>query len=64
MAALMTIYEFFGPDHMVFGTDAPFGPDEGRDFIREALHSVQGMAVSAAEKESICAGNLLKLIGG
>ncbi len=61
IAALMTSYEMFGADHMIFGSDMPFGAQKGRLFVREAIRSVEGMMILPAEKEKIWSGNIRRL---
>jgi predicted TIM-barrel fold metal-dependent hydrolase len=56
-------YAFFGPDRMVFGTDYPFGPEAGEDFIRENLRGVKAMKdVSADNMNKILNGNARRLL--
>ena len=61
VAALMTSYEMFGADHMLFGSDMPFGAEMGRLFVREAIRSVEGMMIPPREKEKIWCGNIRRL---
>lgn len=63
IAALMTSYEMFGADRMLFGTDMPFGAEMGRLFVREAVQSVERMMIPPAEKEKIWSGNIRRLCG-
>jgi predicted TIM-barrel fold metal-dependent hydrolase len=55
-------YSFFGPDRMVFGSDYPFGPEAGEDFIRSNLEGVKGMKIPVADKKKILSGNAKKLL--
>lgn len=34
---------FFGDEHVLFGTDYPFGPEGGRRFMRQAVDLVEGV---------------------
>ncbi len=61
VAALMTSYETFGADHMLFASDMPFGAEMGQLFVREAVRSVEGMPIPPAEKEKIRSGNIQRL---
>jgi predicted TIM-barrel fold metal-dependent hydrolase len=57
-------YAFFGPDRMLFGTDYPYGLEEGEDFIRENLAGIKKMAIPEEDKKKILgenAKNLLKI---
>ncbi len=55
-------YAFFGSDRIVFGTDFPYGLEEGEDFIRENLASIKGMKIGEEEKKKILGENAKKLL--
>lgn len=55
-------YEFFGSDRMMFGTDYPFGPEAGEDFVREGLAALKEMKIPAADKKKILGENARKLL--
>jgi predicted TIM-barrel fold metal-dependent hydrolase len=69
--ALMGAYDgtvcglaFFGVDHTLFSSDAPFDPEKGPMYIRETLAIIDRLPVSSDERERIYwrnAANLLKL---
>jgi aminocarboxymuconate-semialdehyde decarboxylase len=61
-AALRCGLDFFGPDHVVFATDFPFGPDNGLWFLRENMRSVDELEMPARERDGIYFGNALKLM--
>jgi aminocarboxymuconate-semialdehyde decarboxylase len=55
---------FFGADHVLFASDAPFDPERGPMYIRETISIVDRLPVSAEERERIYwrnAAALLKL---
>jgi predicted TIM-barrel fold metal-dependent hydrolase len=55
---------FFGADHVVFASDAPFDPEKGPMYIRETIAIVDRLPVSDDEREQIYwrnAAALLKL---
>jgi predicted TIM-barrel fold metal-dependent hydrolase len=60
--ALMMGYQFFGADHMVFGTDVPFGPGMGETYTRSTIEAIEHMAIPDFEKVKIFEGNILKLM--
>lgn len=60
--ALMNARDFFGPDHLVFGTDVPFDIEYGEIFTRETLGAVERMEASPAEIDQIMGKNILKLL--
>ena len=61
-AALRCGIEFFGKEHVVFGTDFPYGPDEGLCFLREGIRALEDLELSAAERQDIYSGNALRLL--
>jgi uncharacterized protein len=54
---LMCGYDFFGVDHMLFGTDMPFGGETGAFYVRETINSVEKMAIPENEKRKIFEDN-------
>ena len=55
---------FFGVDHVLFASDAPFDPEKGPMYIRETLAIIDRLPISADERERIYwrnAAALLKL---
>jgi predicted TIM-barrel fold metal-dependent hydrolase len=59
--------DFFGVDHVVFASDAPFDPEKGPMYIRETIAVVDRLPISAGDRERIYWGNaasLLKLTAG
>ncbi|OGP60326.1 MAG: hypothetical protein A2162_10930 [Deltaproteobacteria bacterium RBG_13_52_11b] len=61
-ASYLCGYSFFGPDRMMYGSDYPFGPEAGEDFIRSNLEGVKGMKIPAADKKKILGENAKKLL--
>lgn len=55
-------YAFFGPDRMMYGTDYPFGAEDGEDFIRSNLEGIKSMNIPDEEKEKILGENAKKLL--
>ena len=58
-ANLMCAYDFFGPDHLVFATDFPFGFAN----FRGKVDCIGEMGIPESEKEQIFEGNARKLLG-
>lgn len=54
--------EFFGPDRMVFGSDAPMDPSAGSAFTHDAIASILQMDISEASKRKIFTSNAQKLL--
>ncbi|MFC1867203.1 amidohydrolase family protein [Thermodesulfobacteriota bacterium] len=59
--ALMCGLDFFGVDHVIFGTDMPWDNQNGVRFIRDTIRSVQQMDISEEDREKIFSGNAIKL---
>jgi len=55
-------YKFFGPEHIVFATDYPFGPGKGEPWMSGALHQVMTVNLPQTEKDQILGGNLQRLL--
>ncbi|MEM4375077.1 MAG: amidohydrolase family protein [Nitrososphaerota archaeon] len=55
-------YEVFGPDHIVFATDYPFGPEIGRAFIRQAINIVRELNIPEEEQSKIFHKNARELL--
>jgi aminocarboxymuconate-semialdehyde decarboxylase len=55
--------EFFAPDKVVFASDAPFGPAEGRYFIEQNLAALEALDLSEERFRKIAFENATKLLG-
>jgi uncharacterized protein len=53
--------KFFGPDHVLFGTDMPFGLRGGETFIRNAIQSIGEADMTAETRAKIYELNARKL---
>ena len=62
MAAFPCGYAFFGAERMLYGSDYPFGAEDGEDFIRENLKCVNAMMIPPAEKKKILGENAQRLL--
>jgi len=60
-AALMCGYAFWGPDHILFGTDYPFGHQGGESAIRDTIRSIEEMNIPEEHKKKIFESNAKKL---
>lgn len=54
--------DFFGDDHVLFGTDCPFDPEGGPTFIRETIRALDGLKLKKAELTKLYSGNAYKLL--
>jgi predicted TIM-barrel fold metal-dependent hydrolase len=53
---------FFGADHVLFGTDMPFDPEQGPGFIRDTIAAMERMRASDEDKKKIYEGNARRLL--
>lgn len=61
--AVATAIRFFGADHILFGTDFPFGPDDGESWPLDELRAISTVDIAPDEREKILHGNAEKLLG-
>ena len=61
-AGLMCAHGFFGSDHLLFGTDMPYDPEQGNQFTRETIRAVEQMNITNPEKEKIFKDNAVALL--
>jgi predicted TIM-barrel fold metal-dependent hydrolase len=59
---LMCGYAFFGADHILFGTDSPFGDHGERTVVDLTIQSVEQMNISPIEKKKIFEDNAKKIL--
>ena len=57
--ALMCAYNYYGADHMFFGTDAPLGPRWG--MVEDTIASIERMAIPEEDKEKILKYNAVDM---
>ncbi|HME46491.1 MAG TPA: amidohydrolase family protein [Syntrophorhabdales bacterium] len=55
-------YAFLGPDHVLYGSDYPFGPESGEQFIRANMAGLTSLKIPPADMEKILGGNAKKLL--
>lgn len=60
--ALAMAIRFFGVDHVLFGTDFPFGPDDG-SWALDELRAVAELDIAEPDRQKILHGNAEKLLG-
>jgi predicted TIM-barrel fold metal-dependent hydrolase len=53
--------KFFGPDQVVFASDAPFDPEGGSLYIRETLKVIDGLEIPETDRHKIYQGNAERL---
>jgi predicted TIM-barrel fold metal-dependent hydrolase len=54
--------DFYGVDHVLFGTDCPFDPEGGPLFIRETIKTLERMPLKSADRRKIYFGNAVSML--
>jgi aminocarboxymuconate-semialdehyde decarboxylase len=54
--------DFFGPDHVLFGTDCPFDPEGGPLFIREIIKTIDSLKLKEGDLRKVYFGNALRML--
>jgi predicted TIM-barrel fold metal-dependent hydrolase len=60
--ALELAVDFFGPDRVLFGSDAPFDVHNGQMFISETLRSIDAMAIPPETRTAILSKNAAQIL--
>ncbi|HEV8672129.1 MAG TPA: amidohydrolase family protein [Candidatus Limnocylindria bacterium] len=61
--ALRCAIDFFGVDHILFGSDMPFDPEKGTQFIRETIANIEALGLTAGQRAAIYEGNARRVLG-
>jgi aminocarboxymuconate-semialdehyde decarboxylase len=61
-SGLMCACQFFGEDHLLFGTDMPYDIENGGVAIRETIKAIEGMNIPESSKKKIYEGNARNLL--
>jgi aminocarboxymuconate-semialdehyde decarboxylase len=61
--ALRCSIDFYGTDHILFGSDSPFDPERGPGYIRATIANLGEIGLSPEEQEAIFCGNVTRLTG-
>ncbi|MFQ5682661.1 MAG: amidohydrolase family protein [Candidatus Binatia bacterium] len=62
-STLRSVVDFFGPDHLVFATNYPYGPEEGCLLVKNSLKAIEGLGLSRKESDKILGANAAKVLG-
>src|SRR3954471_22555427 len=54
--------DFFGADHVLFGTDCPFDPEGGPLFIRETMKAFDKLKLKDGDRRKLYFGNAVNLL--
>jgi aminocarboxymuconate-semialdehyde decarboxylase len=60
--AVRCAIDFFGVDHILFGSDMPFDPEKGPQFIRETIANLDAIGLSPADRKKIDEGNARRVL--
>jgi aminocarboxymuconate-semialdehyde decarboxylase len=55
--------DFFGVDHVVFASDAPFDPEGGPMYIRETIRIIDALDLSDEDRGRIYRDNAVEMLG-
>jgi uncharacterized protein len=61
--AVRCVVEFFGPDHVMFGSDAPFDTKGGHHFIPATISDVEQAVADDTERAMVFSGNAKRILG-
>ena len=59
---LMCAYEFFGPEHLLFGTDMPMDSQMGYRLVRDIIAAIEEMEIPEVHQKMIFEGNVKSLL--
>ena len=54
--------DFYGQDHVLFGTDCPFDPEGGPMFIRENIRAITSLKLKEGDLRKMYFGNAIKML--
>jgi predicted TIM-barrel fold metal-dependent hydrolase len=60
--ALELAVDFFGPERVLYGSDAPFDVQDGRIFISETLRAIDAMGAAPETKTAILSKNARRIL--
>lgn len=63
LSAMECGLDFFGAEHLMYGTDFPMGPNDGEDWPVEVLETIRKLEISESDRELILGANLLRIVG-
>jgi predicted TIM-barrel fold metal-dependent hydrolase len=61
--ALRCCIDFYGVDHVIFGSDSPYDPERGPGYIRATIQNLNEIGLSEQERQAIFNGNITRLLG-
>jgi len=61
-SSLTCSYDFFGEDHLLFGSDMPYDVENGDIAIMQTIEAIEGMNIPESSKKKIYEGNAKNLL--
>ena len=61
--ALRCSIEFYGIDHVLFGSDSPYGPPRHGGYLKPTIESIDRLELSEIEREAVYHANAGRLLG-
>jgi aminocarboxymuconate-semialdehyde decarboxylase len=61
--ALRCSVEFYGLDHVLFGSDSPYGPAGHGGYLKPTIESIEALGLAEDELEAVYRGNVSALFG-
>jgi aminocarboxymuconate-semialdehyde decarboxylase len=61
--ALRCVIDFYGADHILFGSDSPYDPEKVPGYIRATIRNSEETGLSEEEQAAIFHGNVMRLTG-
>jgi len=62
-SALVCALDFYGVDHVLFASDAPFDPEGGPMYIRETIRVIDSLDILTEDREKLYYKNACQLLG-
>jgi len=63
VSTLRCVVDFFGPERLVYGSNYPYGPEEGCLFVKNSLRAIEELALNAEARDGILGENAAKILG-
>jgi aminocarboxymuconate-semialdehyde decarboxylase len=60
--AVQCVLDYFGLDHVLFGTDMPFDPEQGPTFITDTMANVEALPLAPEQRAAVFEGNTRRLL--
>jgi predicted TIM-barrel fold metal-dependent hydrolase len=54
--------DFFGPEHVLFGSDAPFDVQDGQIFVADTLRSINALPIAPETRAAVLWKNAMRII--